>query len=386
MELAAAVKADTVFREIHCINDKTRSKLNSLFPKISRFLDNKRVGKDIKTSIHGLFDLANLQSLAQLLGVVVDKHLSGRGTAYVGLGSSSYSNGNKCYDILNESMEKGYSFNGKATFHPATHTLNPFAQALVFGEDMLRYVDKHQLHKGKISDTDLTNILQHAKKPEPAGAAAMAGYMLTRLDKKTLSVVEIALMLKLMGFTKNLFLEFINLPANDQGLNKFFQEAQEEGRYMAELAKDILLMLDWSAQELLERNKLEKAHSILRYKLVPLDFENIPEKEVCIYLTGDNTTQPSIELVEQLTANAQKYTELRVHTVFNESRSLKSEVNSNMINVVSNFFNFVSSSFQNIEKKSNRWKNKAISRIIERKAQHIYQKHHETYREFLGYV
>ena len=83
-----------------------------------------------------MFDLANIQSLAQLLGVTVLRHTSGRGTAFVGLGSSSYSNGNLCFDILKESADKKLGFKGKDHFHPATHTMNFISQGILYGEGM----------------------------------------------------------------------------------------------------------------------------------------------------------------------------------------------------------------------------------------------------------
>src|SRR5207244_5517829 len=126
--------ADVQLRRVEALGAETRADLADCFPAIARGLRKARLGKDLPTRIHGVFDLANLQSLAQLLGVVVERHLSGRGTAFVGLGSSSYANGNRCYEILSESIDGSGAFRGKAAFHPATHTVNPFAQAVVFGE------------------------------------------------------------------------------------------------------------------------------------------------------------------------------------------------------------------------------------------------------------
>src|SRR3989338_2025815 len=132
--LAAVALADRILRDPIELEDSVRSELNSLFPEISKFLDSNKLGRDLKTRIHGVFDLSNLQSLAQLLGVVVENHSSGRGTAYVGLGSSSYGNGNRCFEILKESMTSGGAFVGKEAFHVSTHSVNPFAQALIFTE------------------------------------------------------------------------------------------------------------------------------------------------------------------------------------------------------------------------------------------------------------
>jgi len=301
--LAAAVRADGIVRDPSVLSERTRGELNSLFPNISRFLDDRRLGRDLKTSIHGVFDVANLQSLAQLLGVVVERHLSGRGTAYVGLGSSSYSNGNRCYEILRESIEARGAFRGRADFHPATHTLNPFSQALIYGEDFLRAV-AHPSFAQKPESARVGFIRAHVKKPEPAGAAAVAGYLLARLDNGTLSIVEIAYALRLVGFTKPLFLEFCGLRTDGQGLNQFLQESYEEGVYMGDLAKNILLMLDWSLEKIERRSAAERAHSALKCRLHPLDEPEIDNlnPEIHLYLTGDNTAQPSDEFIGRLLA------------------------------------------------------------------------------------
>ena len=288
---AAAALADTILRDPGSLQDSTRSELNSLFPALSRFLDAGQLGRDIQSRVHGVFDLANLQSLAQLLGVVVEKHLSGRGTAYVGLGSSSYSNGNRCFEILKDSINRGGSFKGKDAFHPATHSVNPFAAAIVYGEDMWRALRRHDLDS--ISDEDVISCFAHVRKPEPAGAAAMAGYLLSRLDTETLSMIEIAYMLKLVGFNKNRFLAFANYDG-DQGLRTFLQEAAEEGPCMGDFAKNMLLLLDWTESELERRTIIEKRQSRARYLQAPLDdlgFE-AAEGPTGIYLTGDNCAQP----------------------------------------------------------------------------------------------
>src|SRR5262249_46833470 len=164
-----------------------------------------RLGRQVQTRIHGVFDLANLQSLAQLLGVVVERHLSGRGTAFVGLGSSSYANGNRCYEILKESQERGGPFHGEGTFHPAAHTLSPIAQALVFAEDFARAAATPEF-AAMNEEARIDHLSRHARKPEPAGAAALAGYLLSRLDARTLSVAEMSFALRLAGFTPATFL------------------------------------------------------------------------------------------------------------------------------------------------------------------------------------
>ncbi len=291
--LAGAVLADKLLRCADQWPDDIRSAFNSLFPSLSKFLDTQRLGKDLKTRIHGVFDIANLQSLAQRLGVVVENHLSGRGTAYVGLGSSSYSNGNRCVDILFESMSSEGAFQGKNALHPATHTLNPFAQALVFGEELSRTLQHRAVGAG----------LSQVTKPEPAGAAALAGYLLSRLDRQTLSIIEIAYCLKLMGFSQGTFLQFAGYgTADSQGLRTFLQSACEEGPLMEHFARNMLLLLSWSLPDLERSIRIEKKQSRMHYWLAPLDdidFEYL-DGPICIYLTGDNTAQVDPELVRML--------------------------------------------------------------------------------------
>lgn len=292
--LAGMVLADKVLREQQNLRDDIRSGLNSFFPSISEYLDTHRLGRDLKTRIHGVFDIANLQSLAQLLGTGVEHHLTGRNTAYVGLGSSSYSNGNRCFDILKESIDHNGAFSGRKAFHPATHTLNPFAQALIFGEDLYRFRMRHH-PAGNLDPKAISETMDHVKKTEPAGAAALAGYLLARLDMGTLSILEIAYGLRLMGFSQKLFLEFAGYEPNDQGIRKFLQSAFEEGPRMEHLAQNLLLLLDWSPIELQKIMAIEKKQSRARYCQDPLDdleFERL-NGPTCINLTGDNTGQPN---------------------------------------------------------------------------------------------
>lgn len=299
--LAACTLADHILRNPMELEDSVRSELNSFFPEISKFLDSNKLGINLKTQIHGVFDLSNLQSLAQLLGVVVENHLSGRGTAYVGLGSSSYATGNRCFEILKESISNGGAFRGKEAFHVATHTINPFAQALIFGEDMFRYLEKLDKTKS-LNKNIIKRIMYHTRKPEPAGATALAGYLLTRLDTGSLSMVEIAYVLKLLGFNKDNFLEFSGQVPDPQGMRSFLQTAYEEGKNMYNFAKNMLLLLDWPEKNLSEKMKTEKQGSIIKYMRAPLDnieFERL-DGQTAIYLTGDNCIQPSFKLVEKI--------------------------------------------------------------------------------------
>ena len=297
--LAGAVLADKRLRDHGRWSDTVRSDFNDLFPNISRFLDTRKPGKDLKTRIHGVFDIANLQSLAQRVGVVVEDHLSGRGTAYVGLGSSSYSNGNRCVDILRESMSDAGAFQGKSALHPATHSLNAFAQALIFGEDLYRSLERTATDTDGPDPAECSRLV---KKPEPAGAAALAGYLLSRLDRQTLSIVELAYGLKLVGFSRRSFLEFADHEPNEQGARMFLQTAFEEGPLMERLAQDLLALLDWDLEALQGKMTAEKNLSRERYWQAPLDDLEIEylSGATCIYLTGDNTRQVRPELMAEL--------------------------------------------------------------------------------------
>lgn len=316
--LAAITLADHILRNPGELEDSVRSELNSLFPEISKFLDSYKLGRDIKTRIHGVFDLSNLQSLAQLLGVVVENHSSGRGTAYVGLGSSSYANGNRCFEILKDSLTTGGAFVGKDAFHVSTHTVTPFAQALIFGEDLFRYLNQFDKTKS-LNKNIIKGITNYVKKPEPAGATAMAGYLLSRLDTKTLSMVEIAYVLKILGFNKDTLLEFSGYATKSQGMRSFLQEAYEEGPNMYNFAKNMLLLLDWTNSDLLKKMKTEKEESIIKYISAPLDdiqFEQL-DGPTAIYLTGDNCQQPSLEFIEKL-----------AHTCWNNNEQIEEFINS----------------------------------------------------------
>jgi len=307
--LAAAVLADMQLRHPDRLKAATRAELRTHFPSLAAFIDRRQLGRDVPTRIHGVFDVANLQSLAQLLGVVVERHLSGRGTAYVGLGSSSYANGNRCYEILRHSQHTNGPFNGKETFHPATHTINPIAQALIYADDLHRAAC-HPSFAALPEPDRVPFLCQHAKKPEPAGAAAMAGYLLSRLDDRTLSVVEVAAALRLAGFTSATFLDFAGFNKGVAGTNWFLQEASEEGPFMETLAKQFLKLLDHPLDSLIALAQKERVHSRLNYRLRPLDppaFELL-NPAVTIYLTGDNTRQPNPRLVQRILEN---YTETR---------------------------------------------------------------------------
>jgi long-chain acyl-CoA synthetase len=134
----------------------------------------------------------------------------------------------------------------------------------------------------------------------------VAGYLLTRLDGGTLSIEEIAYALRLSGFTKPLFLEFAGYASDDEGANWFVQEASEEGEPMEALAESFLFYLDMDLHELADLAFAERRRSEAEYRTTPID---PPDYEalnpvVNIYLTGDNTRQPSERWFERMVSNA----------------------------------------------------------------------------------
>jgi hypothetical protein len=305
--LAAIVQADMTLREGPEAAAALEPELSRYFPRLADFLKTHSLGSDLLTRIHGLFDIANLQSLAQLFGVTVTRHLSGRGTAFVGLGSSSYANGNRCFDILKQSADIGGSFEGKDGLHPLTHSLNPLSQALVYAEDFARAASSPEFEKLSLKDK-ISLIQTHAVKPEPAGAAAMTGYLLTRLDAGTLSFFEIAYALRLAGFTRETLLEFGNYGRDEQAENRFIQEAIEEGEYMESLARGLMRVMDWDIESLELRAAKERAHSRLAYRWssVHTDAFEARNSAVNIYLTGDNCAQPAAGLVQVILESHEK--------------------------------------------------------------------------------
>lgn len=287
--LAAAVYADRVLRHFSALSKSEQQTFEKYFPLTVKYMQQHSIGRDLRTEVHGVFDIANLQSLAQLLEVTVKNHLSGRATAYVGLGSSSYSNGNRCFEILKQSMEENGSFKGKSTFHPTTHTLTPFAQALIFGEEVYRFLVL-QPESANDKEVDLHQMKQFVHKPEPAGAASVSGYLLTQLDAGELSVFELAYALQLVGFSSERFLHFHGYKDAEEGKHLFTQLAFEEGELMGNFAQTMLVLLDWPAEKLQQLMNEEKQKSLSKKKP---DFSH----GTCLYLTGDNCFQPSDELL-----------------------------------------------------------------------------------------
>jgi len=284
--LAAAVLAENIITEPKALASLTRARFSDSFPNITR----KIFGKPREFSrrnVVGVFDIANIQSLAQLLGVTTDRHKAGRSTAFVGLGSSSYSNGNRCFEILDDSVQSRGPFVGRNGFFPATHTLNPVAQALIFGEDTARIALVEDATKPR--NTSLS--LQHARKTESAGAAALAGVLLTLLDEGELTVFELALGLRQMGFDSRTFLRFHLASISDDSADMFVQNAFEEGPYMGQLAKDLLTLLDWPIGFL-------RQHAV--HQVESRSTKSRSERALVVYLTGDNCDQPNSKLLNDI--------------------------------------------------------------------------------------
>ena len=287
--LAAAVLAEEVVRHPESLRSTTQAEFSNNFPKItSFFIDEPATAQQRR--ILGVFDIANLQSLAQLLGVTIPHHSAGRSTAFVGLGSSSYSNGNRCFEILDSSATSSGAFRGRLDFLPATHTLSPVAQALVVGEDLFRIFQKDSIIQGPVSE-----LLHHVKKPEPAGAAALAGLLLKMLDQGTLTVFELAHSLRSLGFTSSNFLRLHNLEHSADSEQQFIQLAFEEGPFMGQFAADLLSIMDWPVTTLENHDTRQKAN---RQSLQIID--QLADSIAVLYLTGDNCGQPKPELLVEI--------------------------------------------------------------------------------------
>ena len=302
--LAAAVLGDEIIVAGAALDSEVLREFEEVLPHIGAMMREGRSDRPggSYTEVHGLFDLANIQSLAQLLGVVVNRHLSGRSTAYVGLGSSSYSNGNRCFEILDASDQKGGCFRGRDHFHPATHALNPIAQALTVGEDVAR-ANRAFAAQGDDPDERTAFVKARIRKPEPAGAAALAGYLLALLDEGRLSVFEIAFGLRIAGFDRHRFLRLIEEDDLKATEDEFLRLAAEEGPFMAQIASDLLNLLDWPTGVLKVRAQVQREH---RQEQTPerigssTDPVLAEEMLTALYITGDNTAQPSETLVEEI--------------------------------------------------------------------------------------
>jgi hypothetical protein len=287
--LAAAVQAELVLRNLGQLDSITKSEFCDLFPRISsRFFGNEFLDKSRR--IVGVFDIANLQSLAQLLGVTVPNHTAGRSTAFVGLGSSSYSNGNRCFEILDRSSQEDGPFQGRQDFVPATHTLSPVSQALVVGEDLRRIVSSYEFNESQLS-----SCLSLIRKPEPAGAAALAAVLLRMLDQGLLTVFELSYSLRFLGYNSSRFLALQGLEPTSDSEQQFIQLAFEEGPFMGQLAADLLSLLNWPIEPL--RSHANRQRNVRSERRL---LDELSQSTLIVYLTGDNCQQPSSELLHQI--------------------------------------------------------------------------------------
>ena len=88
--------------------------------------------------------------------------------------------------------------------------MNFIAQAIIYGEGIAL---KKQGHKHAYNEFD---------KPEPAGAAALAGFLLLLLDNQLLSICKCSTTPK-AWFTEEIFLKFCNFSPNQEGKSSFIQ-------------------------------------------------------------------------------------------------------------------------------------------------------------------
>lgn len=275
----------------HILNEYNINDLISHFPNLPR-------AETKKIRVSGTFDIANLQSLAQLLGVIVEKHLSGKGVPFVGLGSSSYSNGNLCYDILNSCTQNQLIFNGNKDFFPSTHLINFFSQAIIFASELHHCVEEI-LQKNKEADFDfIISILQFYKlKPENAGAAAVSGYLLHSLDNKLLNIFSFIRLLQQLGYSSELLTKFLSF-SDIKSIENLKEIAVSEGPYMKQLLEDVLQLIDlpsWLIEEIENQNLGENSSP----NKISSEFKNSKVTNV-FYLTGDNTIQPPLEFLREM--------------------------------------------------------------------------------------
>jgi hypothetical protein len=285
--LAAAVLAEDAMKKPKLMNDYSKKIILEEWPKLGIEIDGLLRAKS-KRQVIGVFDTANLQSLAQLLGVVVTRHRSGRGSPFVGLGSSSYSNGNLCFDILKSSEKNGKSFLGSENFFPATHAINPIAQAIIYGS----LIAKLPVMQGT------ENF-----KPEPAGAASLAGFLLHQLDNSFLSTIELSLLLRKLGYTNALLMELAFNEDSEVMRNRWLTIADDEGDFMGNLIKDVFYFLELPTDVLIAMSRTEKKASIRNLKR-----KKINSKANIFYLTGNNTSQPSKNFHQKLLENQKVFT------------------------------------------------------------------------------
>ena len=140
-------------------------------------------------------------------------------------------------------------------------------------------------------------------KPEPAGAASLAGFLLHQLDNSFLSTIELSLLLRKLGYTNALLMELAFNEDSEEMRNKWLTIADDEGDFMSNLIKDIFYFLELPTEVLIAISRTEKRASIRNLKR-----KRVNSKANIFYLTGNNTSQPSIIFRQNLLENQINFT------------------------------------------------------------------------------
>jgi hypothetical protein len=140
-------------------------------------------------------------------------------------------------------------------------------------------------------------------KPEPAGAASLAGFLLHQLDNSFLSTIELGLLLRKLGYTNALLMELAYNEDSEVMRNRWLTIADDEGDFMGNLIKDIFYFLELPTDVLIAMSRTEKKTSIRNLKR-----KKINSKANIFYLTGNNTSQPSKNFRQKLLENQKVFT------------------------------------------------------------------------------
>ena len=194
--------------------------------------------------------------------------------------------------------------------------MNFIAQAIIYGEGIAL---KKQGHKHADNEFD---------KPEPAGAAALAGFLLLLLDNQLLSIFEIAQLLQKLGFTEEIFLKFCNFSPNQEGKSSFIQLAFEEGPCMGNFSSNLLDLLSLDPVSLSSQTVTESTSSLdNRKKFQHLSKLGLSSKFInYIYSTGNNTEQPTHDLEQKLSLQIQPTMNLRPKEKLNLLSRFKAKI------------------------------------------------------------
>jgi hypothetical protein len=117
------------------------------------------------------------------------------------------------------------------------------------------------------------------------------------LDLEQTSVFEIAYHTQCLGFNCALFLQFCGNPGS-KGRDHLTNLASEEGPYMGQFMRDFLSLLEWPPVTL---RRFSEKNRVARDSNCTVSSE-LPEIYV-LYLTGDNTEQPTKTFVQDLLVN-----------------------------------------------------------------------------------